>query len=110
LDHAAVKPNNVIVLLVRYDYLTSLFFNSLVVGLLSYLGVSKVQSNGSSHWHGVANSVAGALVVKYVGVRILSPNYDLLPNHPDTAASFGLINIGLADKPLEGRQGIAILF
>jgi hypothetical protein len=49
LDHAAVKPDNVIVLLVRYDHLTGLFFNGLVVGLLSYLGVGEVQLNGSSH-------------------------------------------------------------
>jgi hypothetical protein len=69
-----------------------------------------VQLNGSSYWHGVADGVAGALVVKYVGVGILSPNHDLLPNHPNTAASFSLIDISLADEPLEGRQGIAILF
>jgi hypothetical protein len=49
LDYAAVEPNNVIVLLVRYDYLTGLFFNSLVVGLLSYLSVGEVQLNRSSH-------------------------------------------------------------
>ena len=54
--------------------------------------------------------MAGALVVKYVGVRILSPNYNLLLNYSNTAASFSLINISLVDKPLEGGQGIAILF
>jgi hypothetical protein len=54
--------------------------------------------------------VAGALVVNYIAVRILSPNYNLLPYYPNTTTNFSTINISLADELLEGGQSVAKLF